>query len=302
MIGTLVGALFAFSVASPAAAKTAFENALPQSGSKLTVVRKVPQKRRVESVGVKTSARSAFVADIASGRVLYAKDPHRVMPIASLTKLVTAMVFLDQKPDLSQTVTITQEEEDPETKQVFPVGESLTYADILKSMLVGSVNTSANVLAQSTTGTENFVRAMNAKMKELGLRSPVFVDPSGLDPQNRANAADVAAILSTALNYPDIRAVTENADVIVTGKTLKKDYRIKSTNLLLSSFLNQKPYGIIAAKTGSLPNAGYCMAMVTKHAEGQQIVAVELGSENTFSRFQDIKALTAWAFDTYQWQ
>lgn len=302
MIGTLVGALFAFSVASPAAAKTAFENALPQSANKLAVVRKVPQKRRVESVGVKTSARSAFVADVASGRVLYAKDPHRVMPIASLTKLVTAMVFLDQHPDLSRTVAVAREDEDSETKQVFPVGETLTYGDVLKSMLVGSVNTSANILARSSTGTENFVRAMNAKMKELGLRSPVFVDPSGLDSKNRANAADVAAIISTALSYPDIRSATENTNVTVTGKTLKKDYRIKSTNLLLSSFLNQKPYDIIAAKTGSLPNAGYCMAQVTKHADGQQIVAVELGSENTFSRFQDIKALTAWAFDTYTWQ
>ncbi len=309
MIGTLVGALAAFAIASPAAAHSAIEASLPHSQTRPTIVRNVPQKRRLNSVGVKTSARSVFVADIASGEVLYAKDPHRVQSIASLTKLVTAMLFLDQKPDLTRTITIEDSDEDVENKAVLAPGEVFTQGDLLKAMLIGSVNAAANALARSTRfldgpemGKEKFVEQMNAKMAKHHLRSPRFVDPSGLDDGNRANAADVAAILSIALTYPEIRAATKLADVTVQDQLTQKKIKLKSTNLLLSSFLNQKPFGIVAAKTGSLPRAGYCMAQVTKRADGHQIVAVELGSENTFSRFQDIKALTAWAFDTYQWQ
>ncbi|MEK7115973.1 MAG: serine hydrolase, partial [Patescibacteria group bacterium] len=278
MIGTLVGALAAFAIASPAEARFAIEASLPYSQTMPAIVRNPPQKRRRESVGVKTSARSAFVADIASGEVLYAKDPHRVQSIASLTKLVTAMLFLDQKPDLSRTVTIEDADEDAESKVVLASGEVFTQGDLLKAMLVGSVNAAANALARTSIGTEKFVERMNAKMANLNLRSPRFIDPSGLDDGNRANAADVAAILSTALTYPEIRDATKLAEVTVVDQLTRKKIKLKSTNLLLSSFLNQKPFGIIAAKTGSLPSAGYCMAQVTKRADGHQIVAVELGS------------------------
>ncbi len=210
------------------------------------------------------------------------------------------MTFLDTKPDLAQTVTIEESDIDTQSRPEFAPGDIVTKGDLLKAMLVGSVNTAANAIARSTGGTEKFVEAMNRKVKDLDLRSPRYVDPSGLDEANRANAADVAAILSTALNYPEIRDITHLSDVTITTAA-KKEVKLNSTNLLLSSFLNQKPYGIVAAKTGSLPQSGYCMAQVTKNEGGHQIVAVELGSENTFSRFQDIKALTAWTFESYQW-
>jgi len=212
------------------------------------------------------------------------------------------MVFLDLKPDLSKTVTFTEEDFDHEGKPVFKTGESMTYEDVLRSMMVGSVNASANVIARTTLGNVQFVAAMNEKMKALGLQSPVFVEPSGIDPKNRANAADVAAIISTAVTYPEIRKFTGQAEVEVHGRVSNEDYKVKSTNLLLGTYLNKKPYTIVTAKTGSLPEAGYCMAQVTRNAAGNQIVAVELGSDNHFSRFQDIKALTTWAFDTYSWE
>ena len=298
MIGTLLGALTALAYNSPSDARAAIRSAIP-SVDMANIRPAAPTKIHPESMGIETSAQCAFVADVASGRVLYAKDPHRVLPVASLTKLITAMVFLDQKPDLSKTITVLAEDEDHETKEVFPVGETLTYEDVLKSMLVGSVNTSANIIARSTLGRDAFIVAMNQKVQDLELRSPVFVDPTGLDSDNRANAADIAAILSHALAYPDIRQFSEQSEVVVHGKA--KDYTVKSTNYLLSSYLNQKPYTIVAAKTGSLPAVGFNMAQVTKNADGHQIVAVELGSNDTFLRYQDIKALTTWAFDTYSW-
>jgi D-alanyl-D-alanine carboxypeptidase len=85
-------------------------------------------------------------------------------------------------------------------------------------------------------------------------------------------------------------------------KNAKSSIHIPATNLLLKTYLNKDPYKIVAAKTGSLPEAGYCMAQLTKNAQGNEIVAVELGNDNHFSRYQDIKAMTAWAFETYQWE
>lgn len=298
MLGIFLGVLATLAMHSPADAHAALRGALP-TAKPATVRAAPPRKTRPESVGIQTSAQCAFVADVASGRVLFAKNSHVVLPIASLTKLVTAMVFLDQKPDLSKPVVLMEEDLDPATTQIFAVGETLTYADVLKSMLVGSINTSANVLARSTLGRERFVEAMNAKMRDLQLASPHFVDPSGLDSRNRANAADVAAILSHAIAYPPIREFSALPTIVVRGQM--KAYKIKSTNLLISSYVNQKPLSIVAAKTGSLPTIGFNMAQVTKNAHGRQVVAVELGSQNTFSRFQDIKALTTWAFDTYTW-
>lgn len=304
MIGTLLGALAVLGMSTPADAQIALRGSFPVAGDRVVAIRQQPpQKARKDSIGMKTSAQTAFVADVASGKVLYAKDPHRVMPIASLTKLVTAMTFLDTNPDLSRTVTVTEEDQDHESRQIFSNGEVFTLEDVLKSMLVGSVNASANIIARVTGGTEHFIEDMNAKAKDgLRLKSPVFVDPSGLDSKNQANAADVGAILSEALSYEKIREFSKLSEVDIRSSSTQKEYRIKSTNLLLSSYLNSKPYGIIAAKTGSLPAAGFNMAQVTKNEEGHQIVAVELGSADTFSRFQDIKTLTTWAFDTYKWQ
>ncbi len=296
MIGTLIGAALVLGMSTPADAQAVFG---PSENQTIGVV---PVKVRRDSVGVKTASQSAFVADVASGKVLYAKDPHRVRPIASLTKIMTAMVFLDSHPDLSQKVTVLEEDQDHQTKPVFPTGEILTLEQVLKTMLVGSVNSSANMLARVTGGEEQFVKAMNQKAKDLDLKSPVFLDPSGLNPDNRANAADVAAMLSQALSYDKIREFSKMPEVEIATASTTKAFHVKSTNLLLTSYLNASPYRIVLAKTGTLPQAGFNMAQVTSNAQGHQIVAVELGSVNTFSRFQDIKMLTTWAFNAYQWQ
>ncbi|MBP9864127.1 D-alanyl-D-alanine carboxypeptidase [Patescibacteria group bacterium] len=303
MLSSFLGGLAAFIIA-PApvqAQELSFFRQLPMAA---TVQRpKGPKKRIANSLGVRTSSPSVFVADLATGNVLYAKDPHRVMPIASLTKLVTAMVFLDRKPNLDKTLTYVSADIDrSEGKIVIPVGETVTLRDALETMLVGSVNASANAIARVTGGKERFAELMNEKVKSLGLRTPIFVEPSGMNPENRASAADVGALLSAAAAYPEIREIAKLSEVTAHAINSNKDYRVLSTNLLLPTYLNKDPYGIVAAKTGSLPEAGYCMAQITKNKEGHEIVAVELGSDNHFSRYQDIKALTTWAFDTYEWK
>ncbi|MFA4954146.1 MAG: serine hydrolase [Patescibacteria group bacterium] len=303
MLGTLLGAIAAIAIGDPVHAQTVVDTYFNDKTTPLSVadIQLKPVKKRPESLGIKTSAQAVFVADLATGNVLYAKDPHKVMPIASLTKLVTAMVFLDLKPDLNKTLVFQPEDFDGESKPVFKPGEEITYRDALRSMLVGSVNACAKALARTTLGEKKFVAAMNDKARALHLNTPIFVEPSGINPRNQSSAADVAALISSAVAYPEVKANAQFSEVTVKGKS-GQSYLIKTTNNLLGSFLNKKPYTITAAKTGSLPEAGYCMAQITRNERGNQVVAVELGSENHFSRYQDIKALTSWAFDAYEWR
>lgn len=260
-----------------------------------------PVKRRVESLGVETTGKAAFVADVATASVLFSKNAHDVLPIASLTKLMTAIVVIDRGYDLDEPITFMSEDfQNDGGKDVFVVGETITRREALSALLVGSVNAAGNVLARTGQTKEEFVKAMNDMAMQMKLASPVFVDPTGLNPENRASAADVAALMSKALSYPEIRTIIALPQVVIKGKT-GNAYKIKSTNLLLKSFLNKEPYQILGGKTGSLSEAGYSMAQLTRNADGHEIVAVTLSSDNHFSRYQDVKALTAWAFDTYKW-
>lgn len=300
MIDSVIGLLAAMSLVSPAQAAPVMRSLPIASMAPETPQPLPPKKRRPQSLGIQTSSRAVFVADVATGSVLYAKKPHEVLPIASLTKLMTAMVFLDTKPNLDEILTFREEDFNGEGKAVFLVGETMTQREALEALLIGSVNAAGNALARVSLGREVFVDRMNAKAKELKLTSPVFVEPTGIDARNRAHAADVAAMLSLALAYPEIHSATAGNSVTIKGGS-GKEYLLKSTNLLLTSYLNQNPYQIVGAKTGSLPQAGFCMAQVTSNGDGNKIVVVILANNNHFSRFQDLKAITAWAFDTYEW-
>jgi D-alanyl-D-alanine endopeptidase (penicillin-binding protein 7) len=299
VIDSLFGLVAAMSIASPSAAP-GFLNTLPVAGP-VQQEAPAPQKKDATRIGVQTTSRSIFIADAKTGAVLYAKHAHDVLPIASLTKLMTAMVFLDTKPDLNAPLTILEEDIAEDGKSVFKVGDVMTQGQAFEALLVGSVNTAGNALARVSLGTEAFVQAMNDKARSLKLTSPIFVEPTGLDARNRASAADVAALLTTAMSYPEIRTVSAKPQSAFTT-TNGHAYALPSTNLLLSTFLNKKPFQILGAKTGSLPMAGFCMAQITRDANGNEVVVASLGSTNHFSRYQDVKAATAWAFDTFVWK
>jgi D-alanyl-D-alanine endopeptidase (penicillin-binding protein 7) len=133
------------------------------------------------------------------------------------------------------------------------------------------------------------------------LEYTTFVDPSGISPKNVSSALDVARVFRSAIAYPEIREATQSNRFdmrTLAGRLVHLD----PTNNLLSSYLNAEPYGIVAGKTGSLPEAGYCLGQVTRHPDGQQVITVVLGSDNHFGRFQEVKALTAWAFDVFSWK
>lgn len=261
-----------------------------------------PTKIDPKNIGVKVTAISAIVADMGSGTVLYAKDAKIAHPIASLSKILTAMVVIDTglHPD-DQLVVYADDVEVGDGSTYLRGGESLPRGLALKVMLSQSANELANAFADAYPGGRvAFVAAMNEKAKQLGMASATFADPSGLSPQNAASALDVASMLRSASAYPEIRDAAQTA-TLTFQTTQGRSVKIASTNLLISSYLNKDPYSIIVAKTGSLPEAGFCLGQVTRGKEGHQVVAVVLGSADHFSRFQDAKALTGWAFDSYRW-
>ncbi len=260
-----------------------------------------PTKKDPNSFGIETTARAAIAIDVASGEVLYEKNAETAYPIASLTKLMTAMTVLDQSSDMDEVITILREDEPKEGKSVFPQGERFTRRELLESLLIGSVNIAGDALARSGGGMKSFLSAMNAKAQILGMRQAHFDDPTGLDSNNQASAHDVALALRAALHYPEIREITKISKIQLIGRATAKPYLIDSTNLLLGSFLNRDPYRIIAGKTGSLPEAGYCLAQATRDKAGHEVIVVVLGSDNHFSRFQDAKALTFWTFENFRW-
>lgn len=251
------------------------------------------------SYGVETTAHAAIVMDVASGEPLYEKDADTAYPIASLTKLMTAMTVLDLKADMNEGVTLGREDDPHVGALPLPLGETFTREELMNALLVGSANIAGNALARSLGG-EDFIKAMNAKARSLGLSQAVFYEPTGLDSRNQASARDVAKIVRAALNYPEIRRITEQSSTEVAAAS-GKSYTVKTTNMLLSSYLNKKPYEIMLGKTGSLNEAGFCLTIAVRDAQGHEVITVGLGSNNHFSRFQDVKALTAWTFEHYEW-
>lgn len=261
----------------------------------------IPISKNPSSVGIEVTAKAAAVMDASSGQFLFAKDVDAKYPIASMTKLMTAMVFLESSPNLEEEIITSPEDRSSDGKQIFLPEERFTKREVLQALLIGSVNEAGNTIARTAPGgTEAFVRRMNEKGKELGLRA-TFTDPTGLSPGNRASVRDVAIMMKTALSSDEIRSITTRSSITIVGRESKRAYVIKSTNLLLGTYLNKAPYQIIGGKTGSLPQAGFCLVQDTRSKEGGEVITVVMGSENHFARFEDAKVLTAWAFENYTW-
>jgi len=261
-----------------------------------------PTKTDPNNVGVNVTAASAIIADVGSGTVLYAKNAKIAHPIASLSKILTAMVVIDTGLHPEDQLTVNQSAvEYGDGSTYIKGGESLPRGIALKVMLSQSVNELANAFADAYPGGRPaFVAAMNAKAKQLGMASASFADPSGLSPHNVASALDVASMLRSASAYPEIRDASQTA-TFAFQTAQGRNVKTASTNLLISSYLNKDPYSIVVAKTGSLPEAGFCLGQITRGKDGHEVVSVALGSTDHFSRFQDVKALTGWAFDSYKW-
>jgi serine-type D-Ala-D-Ala endopeptidase (penicillin-binding protein 7) len=236
----------------------------------------------------------ALVQDAASGETLIDKNSDSVAPIASITKLMTAMVILDARLDLSRRVVISAEDYDDikGTHSRLRAGAALTRDQLLLIALMSSENRAAAALARTYPGgTAAFVAAMNAKARALGMSDTHFVEPTGLSSQNVSSAQDLARLVAAASRYPTIReySTRESATVTALGRPL--EYR--NTNRLVRN----SNWDIALQKTGYISEAGRCLVMRVRMAS-RELNVVLLDSWGKLSRIGDANRIRKWLEST----
>jgi D-alanyl-D-alanine endopeptidase (penicillin-binding protein 7) len=225
-------------------------------------------------------ARNAIVLDPATGEVLFEKNSDSSVPIASLSKLMTMMVFLEQKPDLEREAVVTRDELDGGGHTQLRNGESVSLANLLHMSLMCSDNVATRVLArESGLAPDDFLARMNHKAIELGMTHTRFVEFTGLDERNVSTAADVARMLHAAADIDLVREITTTRSYEF--RTARRVHEIHNTNRLLFSH-----YEIVGGKTGFISEAGYCFATWLR-TQGRDLIAVVLGAPTNATRFAD---------------
>ena len=232
----------------------------------------------------------ALVQDAVSGETVFAKNSGAVLPIASITKLMTALVILDAKVDLTQRVAVSDDDYDflKGTRSRLRPGAVLTRDELLLIALMASENRAAAALARTYPGgTGAFVRAMNAKAAALGMQDTQFSDPTGLSPANVSSARDLARLVLAAQRQPIIGqySTRESATVYALGRPLA--YR--NTNGLVRGGM----WDIGLSKTGFISEAGRCLVMRVRVAS-RDMVVVLLDSWGKYSRIGDANRIRKW--------
>lgn len=263
-----------------------------------------PAKKINSSIGVETTAKSVLIIDAETNKILFSKNANEILPIASITKLASALVFLDHNPGWDKEVNIEQEDNPGLGRIYLGKGEKIKINDLFYSALVGSANQSILALARLTgLSKEQFVSEMNNKAKQFGMFNTSFVEPTGLDAANKSTNHDLIKLVSQAMEKEEIKkALTTRSYTFKTLNHYTQTIDIVNTDRLLDSYLNDSKsgYEIIGAKTGSLNEAGYCFVVKIKK-NNHSIIIASLGSATSFNRFQEIKGLVNWVYDNYNW-
>lgn len=246
-------------------------------------------------------ATRAVIFDASTNSFLWEKNADIKQPLASITKLLTALVFLDYNPGWEEVYKIGPEDKVEGGKISLFLGEEVRIKDLFYSSLVASDNGATLALVHATgLSEEEFISKMNLKARQLGLFDSNFVDPTGLSDNNVSTAKDIARLANAALKNKDIKqaTLTENYEF----KTLDgKSKKVESTDYLLGSNLSED-IALEGGKTGYTEKAGYCFVGQFKNKEGREIVSVVLNGVSKNDRFKQTKALVIWTFQGYKWQ
>ncbi|SFU64700.1 serine hydrolase [Pseudoduganella namucuonensis] len=228
-------------------------------------------------------SQSVLVVEDDTGKILVEKNANTVVPIASLTKLMTAMVVLDAKQDMNEAINIDRVDVDMlkhSTSRV-PVGASISRADVLQLALMSSDNRAAAALARTFPGGDaGFRRAVNAKIRALGLTQTVIEEPTGLSPNNKSTAAELVKMAAAAAKYETIREMTTDSKDMININGRQVEYR--NTNRLVGA----KGWDIGMSKTGYTEEAGRCLIMRIKSA-GRNATLVLLNAGASSARLMD---------------
>ncbi len=241
--------------------------------------------------GLNLKSTSALVLDQSRQRVLYAKNVEWIVPIASITKLMTALVVLDSGLPLDEPIKISKEDRDglKGTRSRLAVGMSFSREDLLRIALMASDNRAAAALTRAHPGgTSAFVEVMNRKATELGMWNSRFVDGTGLSSGNVSNAQDLARLVGAAHRHPLIREYTTDSEYIVRLANGRKMQFTNSNRLVRNS-----SWDIGLSKTGYISEAGRCLVMQA-HIAATPVIIVLLDSWGHLTRIGDANRIKKW--------
>lgn len=244
-----------------------------------------------DSLELKSSV--ALVLDADTNEILFSKNPHAVLPIASLTKLMTAVVVAEARLPLSEQLTVTDADVDTEknSRSRLRVGTRLSREEMLHLALMSSENRAAHALGRSYPGgLEAFVAAMNRKAHELGMKDTHYVEPTGLSSLNQSSARDLATLVKAAQEHQMIREFSTSSDYAVELSNRQTQFR--TTNALVRS----PAWDIVLQKTGYISEAGRCLVMQARMA-GRKLIMVFLDSSGKYSRLGDAERVRRWVSD-----
>ena len=239
---------------------------------------------------LKLKSNSVLIMDASDSSVLYSRHSDVPMPIASITKLMTALVVLDANQPLDEPIQITDADRDFPKGGVsrLTVGATLTRGDLMHLALMSSENRAAHALGNNYPGGMTaMVAAMNAKAAELGMASSHFVDPTGLSSQNVASPEDLTKLVIAASHNPSIREYSTDTHYAVKVRRHMVEFR-NTDNLVANPTWN-----IIVQKTGYIAEAGKCLVMAAV-IEGRSVVIVLLDSLGKYTRVADAKRIKTW--------
>jgi serine-type D-Ala-D-Ala endopeptidase (penicillin-binding protein 7) len=233
-------------------------------------------------------AAAAIIFDPSSGQVLWQENAQDLRSIASITKVMTALVFIEDQPDLSQVVTMERADTYAASTTYLRTNERVTLDNLLHLTLIASDNAAARALARlSHGGTAAFVERMNEKAIELGLESTSFTDPSGLKPDNLSSAYDLSRLISFAAADEQLAPIMRLAEYTVS--TSRRTFNIHNTNRLVGGEVE-----VMAGKTGFIGKAGHCLATMLKLPQGNPVAVVVLGATSNQGRFWETRHLFNW--------
>lgn len=295
MLTTLLS-LYIFSSLQTQPAETASAPFIKSIGSNITdfIEKKSPIKKP-ELIAPVIEAEGSIAIDIETGTILYAKNENKRLAIASITKLMTTLIIIEENK-LDEVVTVSKNATGTEGSQMqLKPGEEITVENLLYGSMIHSANDAAIALAEYNAGTvSNFVDKMNNRAVELGLINTHFANPIGLDSsQNYSSALDIAKLAQFIYHNKFIKKAAKIKELEVKSASGKYTHKLTTTNDLLNSYLKIK-----GLKTGQTREAGLCLVSIAENEKGNEIITIVLNSP---ARFQETKILVDWVFRAYNW-
>jgi D-alanyl-D-alanine endopeptidase (penicillin-binding protein 7) len=281
-----------YSASSAAARRARLARARESARARDLAAAKVPRFRIDEHGDLVPDVRAeaAIIYNPSTGQVIWETGGYGQRSIASITKVMTALCFLEDAPDLSREVTVARTDVRGASTTFLRANERIRLQDVLHLALVASDNVAARTLARASAyGAEGFVTRMNQKAAELGLTATKFADPSGLDARNVSSAYDLARLIAFAAEDELLSAIMRTSDY--TCRTSRRTVTVHNTNQLVRT----SDLDVRGGKTGFISKAGHCLATLLRLPQANQTFAVVvLGARSNNGRFWETRHLFNW--------